>query len=67
MGPGHGYRARFTGRTGSRLPPSVPSTMQRPAVIKTSWPLVAMHSRLQLAMLASLPSASSSKEEDDVR
>lgn len=67
---GHGCRARTTG---SRLPPSAhgrPSTMRRPAVIKTSWSLlvVAMLA-LQLAMLASLPSASSSssKEEDDVR
>ena len=45
---GHGCRARTTGRTGPRLPPSAhgrPSTMRRPAVIKTSWSLVvAMHS-----------------------
>lgn len=71
---GHGRRARTTG---SRLPPSAhgrPSTMRRPAVIKDI--VVAGGSggggghalTLQLAMLASLPSASSSsKEEDDVR
>lgn len=73
MGPGMGGIGCRARTTGPRLPPSAhgrPSTVRRPAVIETSWSLlvVAMLA-LQLAMLASLPSASSSssKEEDDVR
>jgi len=65
---GHGCRARTTGRTGSRLPPSAhgrPSTVRRPTIVVAGGHALA----LQLAMLASLPSASSSssKEDDDVR